>query len=137
MHNRAKLFVPSHLTVSFFLRNIRQSRPVEGAVRRCHAAEPGAVTSLLGLHTPGCSWRTGRSGGGPQGKLPGRREARLYGPDERTSVIPRPDQGARAPSPVRKNGPVLAKHRGGAPVGVRPTSLGAHASPGVLVTRMR
>src|SRR5437763_7870963 len=97
MHNRAKLFVPSHLTVSFFLRNIRQSRPVEGAVMRCHAAEPGAVTSLRGLHNPGCSWRTGRSVGGPQGKLPGRREARLYGPDERASVIPRPDQGARAP----------------------------------------
>ena len=64
---------------------------------RCHAAEPGAVTSLRGLHNPGCSWRTGRSVGGPQGKLPGRREARLYGPDERASVIPRPDQGARAP----------------------------------------
>ena len=64
---------------------------------RCHAAEPGAVTSLRGLHNPGCSWRAGRSVGGPQGKLPGRREARLYGPDERASVIPRPDQGARAP----------------------------------------
>ena len=42
-------------------------------------------------------WRTGRSVGGPRGPLPGRREARLYGPDGRASVIPRPDQGARAP----------------------------------------
>src|SRR5207248_9172724 len=30
---------------------------------RCHAAEPGAVTSLRGLHNPGCSWRAGRSVG--------------------------------------------------------------------------
>src|SRR5438874_2355690 len=103
---------------------------------RCHAAEPGAVTSLRGFTTPAVAGVPGGPSASAR-KLPGRREARLYGPDERASVIPRPDQGARAPSPVRKNGPVLAKHRGGAPVGVRPTSLGAHASPGVLVTRMR
>jgi len=65
---------------------------------RCHAAEPGAVTSTVsGLTSPPYSWRTGRSVGGPRGPLPGRREARLYGPDGRASVIPRPDQGARAP----------------------------------------
>src|SRR6267378_7480444 len=65
---------------------------------RCHAAEPGAVPSTVsGLTSPPYSWRTGRSVGGPRGPLPGRREARLYGPDGRASVIPRPDQGARAP----------------------------------------
>src|ERR1700716_2134937 len=65
---------------------------------RCHAAEPGAVTSTVsGLTSPPYSWRTGRSVGGPRGPLPGRREARLYGPDGRASVIPRLDQGARAP----------------------------------------
>ena len=65
---------------------------------RCHAAEPGAVTSTVsGLTSPPYSWRTGRSVGGPRGSLPGRREARLYGPDGRASVIPRLDQGARAP----------------------------------------
>src|SRR6266508_4114623 len=43
------------------------------------------------------------------------------------------DKGrVRRSGPVRKNGPTRIQHRGGAPVGVRPTSLGAHASPGVL-----
>src|SRR6266508_4325090 len=43
------------------------------------------------------------------------------------------DKGrVRRSGPVRKNGPARIKHRGGAPVGVRPPLLGAHASPGVL-----
>ncbi len=60
-------------------------------------------------------------------------EARLHGPDGRADVILRLDQGrVKRSRLVRKNGPARIQHRGGAPVGVRPTSLGAHASPGVL-----
>ena len=103
---------------------------------RCHAAEPGAVTSLRGLHNPGCSWRTGRSVGFREeaARAPRGAALRTGRKGERNTS---PGSGCESTRPVRKNGPVLAKHRGGAPVGVRPTSLGAHASPGVLVTRMR
>src|SRR6267378_2856721 len=92
---------------------------------RCHAAEPGAVPSTVsGLTSPPYSWRTGRSVGGPRGPLPGRREARLYGPDLKGERNTSPGSGCESTRPVRKNGPVLAKHRGGAPVGERPDRKG-------------
>ena len=65
---------------------------------RCHAAEPGAVPSTIleGFTNPSYGWRTGRSVGGPQGPLPGRREARLYGPDERAGRKSRLDHGCES-----------------------------------------
>ena len=63
---------------------------------RCHAAEPGAVTSTgIGPHKPAVAGIPG----GPSGSaraLPGRREARLHGPDARAGVIPRPDHGCES-----------------------------------------
>src|SRR6266850_3247938 len=94
---------------------------------RCHAAEPGAVTSTVsGLTSPpslayrevrrrparaaaraprGAALRTGRKG------------------ERNTS----PGSGCESARPVRKNGPVLAKHRGGAPVGEAARSQGPQA----------
>src|SRR5258705_12530708 len=65
---------------------------------RCHAAEPGAVPSTIDRvsHKPVVGWRTGRSVGGPQGPLPGRREARLYGPDGRAGGKSRLDHGCES-----------------------------------------
>ncbi len=100
---------------------------------RCHAAEWGAVTGRFGPHKPGADRRTG----GPVGF---RKEAAtavkawLHGPGGRAGLKIRLDQGVAlhtSSGPEEWPGDEI-KHRGGAPVGVRPTSLGAHASPGVL-----
>ena len=44
---------------------------------RCHAAEPGAVTSTDGFTHTQRDWRAGGSVGSPQGQLPGRESAAL------------------------------------------------------------
>src|SRR6266508_948354 len=100
---------------------------------RCHAAEWGAVTGRFGPHKPGADRRTG----GPVGfrkEAANAVKAWLHGPGGRAGLKIRLDQGVAlhtSSGPEEWPGDEI-KHRGGAPVGVRPTLLGAHASPGVL-----
>src|SRR6266508_5307521 len=100
---------------------------------RCHAAEWGAVTGRFGPHKPGADRRTG----GPVGfrkEAASAVKAWLHGPGGRAGLKIRLDQGVAlhtSSGPEEWPGDEI-KHRGGAPVGVRPTLLGAHASPGVL-----
>src|SRR6266508_6142382 len=100
---------------------------------RCHAAEWGAVTGRFGPHKPGADRRTGGPVGFPK-EAATAVKAWLHGPDGRAGLKIRLDQGVTlhtSSGPEEWPGDEI-KHRGGAPVGVRPTSLGAHASPGVL-----
>src|SRR5438477_1992171 len=73
---------------------------------RCHAAEPGAVTSLRGLHNPGCSWRAGRSVGFREeaARAPRGAALRTGRKGERNTS---PGSRCESTRPVRKNGPVL------------------------------
>src|SRR6266404_7549549 len=86
---------------------------------RCHAAEPGAVTSTIFGVSQTHRWLAYRE----VRRRPARAAARA---PRGAAVRTGPKGGAKIPpgswvrersSPVRKNGPVLAKHRGGAPVG--------------------
>src|SRR5436190_22897068 len=98
---------------------MRPSRPVEGAVMRCHAAEPGAVPSTIleGFTNPSLAGVPGGPSAARKGRCQGAERRgftdRTQGRGENPAWI----KGARALSPVRKNGPVQTKHRGGAPVG--------------------
>ena len=95
---------------------------------RCHAAEWGAVTGRFGSHKPDADRRTG----GPVGfrkEAASAVKAWLHGPGGRAGLKDRLDQGVAlhtSSGPEEWPGDEI-KHRGGAPVGVRPTSLGAHA----------
>ena len=96
---------------------------------RCHAAEPGAVTSAIGLHKPdrGLAYREVR-----RRSARAAARARKRGSTGRTegrAEIPARIRVRGVPSPVRKNGPVRPKHRGGAPVGEAARSQGPQAHP--------
>ena len=93
---------------------------------RCHAAEPGAVTSTIFRVSQTHRWLAYRE----VRRRPARAAARA---PRGAAVRTGPKGGLKIPpgswvrehsSPVRKNGPVQAKHRGGAPVGEAARSQG-------------
>src|SRR6266404_2220369 len=98
---------------------------------RRRAAEPGAVTSTIFGVSQTHRWLACRE----VRRRPARAAARA---PRGAAVRTGPKGGSKNPpgswvrehsSPVRKNGPVLAKHRGGAPVGEAARSQGPQAHP--------
>ena len=124
--------VQNFFLLGFLVRNIMPaSRLVEGAVMRRHAAEPGAVTSTTFRVSQTRRWLAYRE----VRRRPARAAARA---PRGAAVRTGPKGGLKIPpgswvrehsSPVRKNGPVQAKHRGGAPVGEAARSQGPQAHP--------
>src|SRR5712664_2319740 len=96
---------------------------------RCRAAEPGAVTSTVsGLTSPpSLAYReVRRRSARTAARAPRGAALRTGRKGERNTS---PGSGCESTRPVRKNGPVLAKHRGGAPVGAAARSQGPPAHP--------